>query len=301
MQTEDTQLFSDGWRLGGSFFWPDHPSATTPSPMVIACSGFTGLRHIHPARFARFLARRNQPTFSFDYRGFADSEGPRHRVTLGEQVRDVIHAAAYVSGDDRVDGARLILLGWGMGAGLVLDAARHLPGVIGLIAINGFYDGRRVQRVHRGEAGFRSFCARVDEERRRRARTGEATVIDPFDIYPLDPESRDYVDNVLRKTPGYQATSYSFELADSLLRWCPEVYAPALDLPMLIAHGDRNRLHPPSEAESLHGLYGGPKELYWIADAGHTEFMHDDHPTFKALGARVTEWIEALVARTHED
>jgi fermentation-respiration switch protein FrsA (DUF1100 family) len=293
MRTEETSLFSDGWRLGASFFWPDDLDAAPPRPMVIACSGFTGLRHIHPARFARYLTRRQQPCFGFDYRGFADSDGPRNRVLLEEQVRDIMHAVAYVSGDERVDASRLILLGWGMGAGLVLDAVRQLPGVVGVIAVNGFYDGRRVQIHHRGEAGYREFCRRVDDDRRHRSRTGVARDADPFDIYPLDPQSREYVESVLRQAPGYSDEGYSFELADSLLRWAPEAYADRMNLPLLIAHGDQNRLHPPSEAESLYRAYGGPKELAWIEGAGHTEFMHDEDPRFQVLGARIGNWIEA--------
>ncbi|MGD2109406.1 MAG: alpha/beta hydrolase [Phycisphaerae bacterium] len=293
MRTEETNFFSDGWRLGAGFFWPDDFDVTTPQPMVIACSGFTGLRHIHPARFARYLTGCNQPCFGFDYRGFADSDGPRHRVLLEEQVRDIIHATAYVSVDERVDASQLILLGWGMGAGLVLDAARQLSGLVGIIVINGFYDGRRVQLHHRGDVGLREFCQRVDEDRQNRSRSGASTEVDPFEIYPLDPQSSQYVDTVLRQTPGYSAAAYSFELADSLLRWVPEAYADRMHRPLLIAHGDRNRLHPPSEAESLYGVYGGPKELFWIEGAGHTEFMHDDDPKFQALGARIAGWIES--------
>lgn len=298
MQSEQTHLFSDGLRLGASFFWPDDLDTSKRHPMVIACSGFTGLRHIHPARFARFLTKRGQPCFSFDYRGFADSEGPRHRVLLEEQVRDIIHATAYVAGDQRVDASRLILLGWGMGGGLVIDAARQLPSVIGIIAVNGFYDGPRVQLSHRGEAGYHEFCQRVADERRQRSRAGTATEADPFHIYPLDPQSRDYVDKVLRRTPGYQAERYSFELADSLLRWAPEAYAGRMHLPLLIAHGEQNQLHPTSEAESLYSSYGGPKELFWIEGAGHTEFMHDDNPKFQSLGGRVADWIEARLQET---
>lgn len=293
MQTEQTHFFSDGLRLGASLFWPDDVDAGTPQPMVVACSGFTGLRHIHPARFARYLTGRGLSCCGFDYRGFADSEGTRCRVLLEEQVRDIVHATAWVAGDERVDPSRLLLLGWGMGGGLVLDAARELPGVIGVIAVNGFFDGARVQRAHRGEDGLRAFRERVDAERRERARTGVAAQTDPFDIYPLDPQSREYVDNVLRKTPAYEAERYSFELAESLLRWAPEAYAGRMQLPLLIAHGDANKLHPVSEAESLHGAYAGPKELYWIRGAGHTEFMHDDDPRFQGLAAHVADWIAA--------
>lgn len=296
IRTEETQFFSDGLKLGATIYWPDDPGATAPQPMVVACSGFTGLRHIHPARFARSFTTQGLPCFAFDYRGFADSEGPRCRVLLEEQVRDIMHGTAFISSDARVDSSRIILLGWGMGAGLVIDAARALPGIIGIAALNGFYNGARVQRAHRGDDGYQRFCERVDEERRERSRTGIAAEADPFDIYPLDAQSRRYVDDVLRATEAYQAERYSFELADSLLRWDVEAHAATMRIPILIFHGDRNALHPVGEAESLHRVYGGPKELNWIDDAGHTEFMHDDDPKYKVLAGRTAAWINARLA-----
>lgn len=298
MRTEHTHFRSDGLKLAASYWWPDESDPDQPRPIVIANSGFTGLRNIHPERFARYLTARGWPCFGFDYRGFAESEGKRNRVLLEEQVRDIVHATAFVSGDDRVDPSRIILLGWGMGAGLVIDAARSLRGIFGLVAVNGFYNGCRVQRAHRGEEGFRDFLNRVERERRQRARSGQAMEVDPFEIYPLDAESRQYVDAVLRRTPGYQAERYSFELADSLLRWDVESVARDVSCPLLIAHGERNLLHPTGEAESLYQAYGGPKELYWIEGAGHTEFMHDDDPKFLALAEHVTRWIEMRVERS---
>lgn len=294
MIEEQVQFYSDGLKLAGTFYWPDG-AGEEPGPITIACSGFTGLRRIHPARFARFLTSRGHACFGFDYRGFADSEGPRGRVLLEEQVRDIMHAAAYVSGESRVDERRMLLLGWGMGAGLVLDAARMLLGVVGVIAVNGFYNGARVQRAHRGDDGFRAFCLQVGAERRERVRSGKAAMVDPFDIYPLDAQSREYVDNVLRKTPQYDAERYSMELADSLLRWDPESQARDMEVPLLIAHGTENRLHPPGEAEALHAAYGGPKTLFWLETAGHTEFMHDEDPKFQLLAGRIGNWISQRV------
>jgi alpha-beta hydrolase superfamily lysophospholipase len=296
MRDESVQFFSDGLRLSGGFFWPDG-QVTHPRPLVIACSGFTGLMSIHPARFARFLTGRGRACFGFDYRGFADSGGQRGRVLLEEQVRDILHACAFASADPRVAADRVFLLGWGMGAGLVLDAARALPGVAGVIAVNGFYCGERVQRAHRGEQGLRAFRERVDAERARRAATGRAEMVDPFEIYPLDAQSREYVDAVLRKTPNYEAERYSMELADSLLRWNPQAYASKMRIPLLLAHGTENRLHPPAEAESLYAAYGGPKSLYFIEGAGHTEFMHDEDPRFQALAERIADWLDERLGR----
>lgn len=291
MRHEPIEFWSDGLRLKGGFYWPESGSG----PLVIPCSGFTGLASIHPERFARYLTARGYPCFGFDYRGFAESEGPRGRVLLEEQVRDIVHAVSAGTSDARVDSARVVLLGWGMGAGLVVDAARRLEGIVGIVAANGFYDGDRFCRAHRTGAEHAAFLEEIARERRDRVRTGKARRGDPFDIYRLDPESRAYVDSVLRKNPDYDTAAYSWELADSLVGWKVEVYAPRMRIPLLVAHGDRNRLHPPGEAEAFHAAYGGPKELFWLEGAGHTEFMRDEDPKFQELAGRIATWIGETV------
>jgi pimeloyl-ACP methyl ester carboxylesterase len=183
-----------------------------------------------------------------------------------------------------------------MGGGLVIDAARSLPGLVGLVCVNGFYVGARVQRAHRGEEGLRAFGRRMAKERDDYATTGEEHETDPFDLYPLDRESRAYVDDVLCKTKDYDARPYAWHLADSLLRFDVEAHAPRLDLPLLVCHGERNTLHPTVEAQALYDAWGGPKELYWIPGAGHTEFMRDDHPTFLRLAARIEDWLRTRLA-----
>lgn len=295
MQSEEVTFYSDGLKLNGAFHLPDDLGAESRHPLVIPCSGFTGLRNIHPERFARHLTDRGYLCFSFDYRGFGKSEGVRRRVILEEQVRDVLHAVGYAESDDRVNPDRVVLLGWGMGAGVILDAARELLGVIGLIAVNGFYSGKRVQQSHHTTQGFLEFRDRIRAEYAARSRSGKARWGDPFYYYPLDEDSRRYVEEVLRKNPDYDVEEYSGELADSLLRWNPEAHGPHMRTPLLIVHGTRNALHPATEAEALFAAYGGPKELYWIEGAGHTEWMFDDNPHFRALGARIVRWLDDLL------
>lgn len=290
MKIEEVTFHSDGLRLNGSFYLPDDLDPS-PHPLVLACSGFTGLNRIHPARFARYLTAHGHLCFGFDYRGFAASEGERNRVVLEEQVRDVIFALSFAAGDARVDARKIYLLGWGMGAGIVLDAARQHPWVAGLILANGFYNGARVQVAHRGEQGFEEFRQQVCEQLTRQATTGQRERMDPFDIYPLDDASREYVDSVLKKTPDYDTSGTPCELGDSIVRWNPEAHAPHLRVPLLVTHGDQNTLHPTAEAQSLYDCYGGPKQLYWLAGAGHTEFMHDDDPRFQALARRIDQWL----------
>ncbi|MFQ3789973.1 alpha/beta hydrolase [Halomonas sp. A29] len=293
MNSESVSIISDGLRLDGSYYW-EESSLKKETPLVIVCSGFTGLKRIHPERFARYLTKQGFMTFGFDYRGFGDSEGERGKVLLEEQVRDIANVVAVVSNRARNEGRKLVLAGWGMGGGLVLDAYQHAEELIdGLISMNGFFDAVRVQKALRGELGWKQFRAFMNEERRYLAQGGEPREIDPFDIYPLDEISRGYVDEVLRKTPGYGLTSV-LDFADSLIAFCPEAHIDEryANTPLLIAHGAENDLHPVSEARSLYATYPGPKSLYLLPEGGHTEWMLDDDPKFQTFASHVADWLQ---------
>jgi uncharacterized protein len=288
-------FYSDGLRLDGQFYLPDDLPSGRHRPLVIVCSGFTGMYKIHPERFARWLTRHGYLCFGFDYRGYGESEGPRFRVILEEQIRDIRNAVAVAVASKLVDTENVFLLGWAMGGGLVLDAARELEEVKGICAVNGLYDGPGFQRAHRGTEGLATFRRRIRDERFRRAATGIAQYVDPFDIYPLDEVTRQYVRASLAPVEGYDATLCSFELAESLLRWSILPTAPELQLPLFLVHGDSNKLHPAEQAVELRAKYGGPVEIFWLEDAGHTEWMHDDHPLFTRLCDRLHGWFQQQI------
>lgn len=298
MRSEEHIVYSDGLRLGASLDLPEDLDPEAKLPLVLPCSGFTGVRRAHPKRFARALTERGFACFSFDYRGFAESEGVRNRVLLEEQVRDIRAAAAYASSDERIDLDRFFLLGWGVGAGIAIDAAWATPYIRGLIAINGFYDGTRFQAAHRTPAELRAFIRRTWESRCHSARTGESSSVDPFEIHPLDASSRGYVDYFLKAVQGYDAQGYAVDFAESLLAWNPGALASSFTLPILIAHGEANELYPLSEALWLYRHWGGEKELYRIPGVGHTEWMHDDDPHFLTLIDVLVAWLERYSSQT---
>jgi pimeloyl-ACP methyl ester carboxylesterase len=291
MRAEKTSFLSDGLKLDASFFHPDENVDTKDKPFVIVCSGFQGLKNIHPERYARWLTQYGYTCFGFDYRGFARSEGEPTVCHLEDQIRDISNAVAFVRHRMGDRNRKLVLAGWGMGGGLILDAARISQGVDALVAINGFYNAKRVQTALRTEKEWNEFQDWYHEEKTRLATGGEPRSIDPFHIYPLDPETKVYVDNVLRKNPDF-GINVRLSFADSLLQFAPENSLEHLkETPLLIVHGDRNALHPVAEAKSLHECYPGPKEMYWVPDAGHTEWMLDENPKFQAVARRIGQWI----------
>jgi pimeloyl-ACP methyl ester carboxylesterase len=289
MREEKTSFRSEGLKLDASIYRADENAARDGLPLVVTCSGFQGLNAIHPARFARAFTRAGYTCFGFDYRGFAASEGEPGRVHVEEQVRDIVNALAFVRG--ALAPRNVVLSGWGMGGGLVLDAARVAEPLDGIIVMNGMYDAIRVQKALRGDAGWSTLHAWLDTERARLVAGGEPRKVDPFEIYPLDPETTVYVDSVLRKHDAFGHGVWP-SFGDSLMQLAPEARLDHLaTTPILVVHGDRNALHPPEEARSLFARYPGPKEAYWVPDAGHTEWMLDHDPKFVALTATMDRWM----------
>lgn len=295
MRQQELGFHSDGLKLDGTLYLPDEREPQANAPLVLVCSGFTGLKEIHPARFARALTARGYSCYGFDYRGFGASEGTRGRVLCEEQVRDITNAVARLRAHGPTAWRPLVLLGWGMAGGLVLEAATLVRDQLGgIIAANGFYDAQRVQRAVRGADGLTAFLRWSWERRIEAVRSSEEVFADPFYIYPLDTQSRTYVDSVLRKVPGY-GDPVNLSFGDSLLRFRPEAWVESLDaLPLLIAHGAENRLHPPEEADSLERRYPGPCQKVLLEGAGHTEWMLDDHPTFRSLVSHIDGWLRGL-------
>ncbi len=294
MTEESVSFYSDGLRLDASLYAAETTSTEERDIVIVTCSGFQGLKKIHPERFARSLTKRGYRCFGFDYRGFGKSEGRAGEVSLEEQARDIANALAFLSEHPRARGRKMVLMGWGMGAGLILEAARIAPPVHALVAINGFYDAGRIQRQVRGGAGWSEFQSWFQQESSRLSRSGETPETDPFHVYPLDPVTEEYVDRVLRQNAGF-GTPVKPGFAASLLLFAPERRLDHLrQTPILIVHAQRNQLHPPGEAQSLFEKYPGPKTLYWIPDAGHTEWMLDDDPKFRSLVECLDGWIQAL-------
>lgn len=296
MIEEPAFFYSGGCKLDASFFWPAEGEVPADKPVFVICSGFTGLKSIHPARYSRFLTRMGYPCFGFDYRGFEKSGGERKRVLLEEQVEDIVHAVSYVMNHPQTAGRPVILMGWGMAGGMVLEAARLTPPLKALVAANGFYNAVRVQKALRGKAGWLEFWGWLQTERANAAVSGEVPEVDPFRVYPLDPVSEEYVNRVLRAVPGYnEGAQVKLNFADSLLRFAPENNLDHLkETPLLLVHGDQNALHPVAEAESLHEKYPGPKTMYWVPEAGHTEWMLDDNLKFQHLVAEIDAWVREL-------
>ncbi len=285
MRSTHLPFFSDGHRLDADLHLPDDGGAGEPYPVVIAASGYQGLKVIHPERFARALTPRGYAVLAFDYRGFGLSEGERGRLVPQEWALDVRAAVDRVSCHPQLDSDRLALVGWGLGGGVVVAEAADDARVKAVACCNGIADGFRSTRNMHDDASWESLLQRIEADRERRTTLGRSEITSPWDIVRLDLDDRtdDYVGEELYKAPGFGA-GVNLESADYLLRFRPEEQAAKLTgQPLLVVHGADNQLHKVEEAHAMHAAAGGPKRLEILDGKGHTEWMFDTDPTFKHM------------------
>lgn len=289
MHEKKIHFYSQGLRLEGSLYLPDDRPAEG-LPGVIACSGYLGLNTIYPRLFAGPLTAAGYAVLGFDYRGNAESEGTPGRLLLEEQVQDIKNAISYLRQWPEVDPEALALVGWGMGAANVVKVAAEDERVRAVAALNGFYNGKAFLRAWHDEAALERLMAKLERDRSQRVTTGKGGFNDPYEVYPLDPDTKEEVEANLEPVPGFGPRT-AFELLDSLLALDAEAVVHKIaPRPLFIGHGEANRLHPPEGAAALYAQAEEPKTWYSIAGK-HNDFMRQDNPEFKKLSAALVAWL----------
>lgn len=274
-------FFGDGLRLDGELYLPPGLKAGERRPAVIALSGYQGLKGLQPARFARALVPLGYVCLGFDYRGFGLSEGQRGRLVPQEQCEDVRAALSFLETVPEVDSGAISLVGWALGGGVAIVTAADDPRVRCVVAFNAIGDGERSVRFMHDEASFQRLLDRVRDDRRRRALDGKSELVHPFEIVKLDSVTQVYVDAELYPEPGF-GSQVSLESADFLFRFRPsEVIERIAPRPVLLIHGQQNRLHSVDESHDLYAHAHEPRRLVILEGSGHTEWVFDDHPTFR--------------------
>lgn len=299
MRHESVRFFADRYLLDGDIYLPNDLQPGETRPAIVACSGYQGLKTIHPERFARSLVPHGYICLAFDYRGFGASEGERGRLAPQDWVEDVRAAVSMLHARAEVDTDRIALLGWALGGGVAVAAGADDDRVAAVATCNAVADGARAARFMHDETSFDALIAAVAADRAQRAAAGRSRIVHPFDIVRLDRITAGYVDAELTKAAGF-GSGVTLESADLLLRFRPEDVVHRLaPRPLLLVHGERNELHHPDESRSLLELAGGNARLVLFEDAGHTEWMFDDHPTYQRLvGELVAFYGRALGAVT---
>jgi len=299
VQTRAVEFYSDGVRMDGLLWLPDEVPARGRRATVLLCSGYQGLKEWVPARLRPPFLSAGYACFAFDYRGFGTSDGERGRLRPLELVDDILDAVTFVQQQPEVDPERMGLVGWGMGGGLVVQAAAADSRVRAVAALNGLGDAGRVVRDGVTYPAWVALQDRIAEDRVQRVLTGRSTRVPWREIIlpavPIGKEDRQFNADV-RDVGKPIVEEMTLASAEAYCAFKPERVVDRISpRPLLIVHGARNEYHPLDEARHLYARAGEPKQLIEIAGAGHLDWIHPQSPLRDPNLARVVDWFSAAL------
>jgi pimeloyl-ACP methyl ester carboxylesterase len=279
---------------------PDNRPPEARVPVILICSGFQGLKELIPAKLWQPLTQAGYACASFDYRGFGTSDGERGRMLPLEQVEDIRNAITFLQQQSDIASDKIGLIGWGFGGGLAVYAAAIDSRVLAIACLSGVGDGGRAVRDSRPYADWLRMQGRIAEDRVRRVLTGKSQLVSPWEVVPLDPATRENVDEDMYGNYPRFGIDVTLQSAEAYYAFQPERVAHQISpRPLLIVHGVRNALHPIDEARSLYAHAQEPKTLIEIPDGNHLNWIQPSDPLYQATIPEIIDWFRYTLPPTY--
>jgi pimeloyl-ACP methyl ester carboxylesterase len=292
-------FFSHGHKLDGILCLPKVYRAGTQVPGVIFALGFTQLKDFLAPEMAKRLTAQGYACLLFDYRGFGKSEGPRGQVFPLEQAADIRAAVTYLATRPEVDGKQIGLVGVSLGGSHALYVAGLDDRVQAVVAISPVGNCGRWLRGRRPYWEWLEFLAQIQDDRAARVRGGPSRRVDAWDIVAPDPDSRTYLEALLREFPVLKC-DLSLESAQALIDYCPEAVVERIaPRPVLLVHGDSDLLVPLDESRNLFIRMNEPRKLVVMPGMGHFDCADPKNERFSQVMEAVSHWLAENLAQTH--
>ena len=116
----ETVTTTDGTKLEG---WTTYSQERFPNPQYVALIFHGNGETIHFGNFLPFFGRQGVPAFSFDYRGYGNSEGWPSERKLTEDATEIWESIKRLTG---VKDTQLIILGNSVGTGIATSLAKRI-------------------------------------------------------------------------------------------------------------------------------------------------------------------------------
>jgi uncharacterized protein len=293
MEKEAT-FYSAGFKLFGTFYFPDNLRPGEKLPTVLCCHGLRANRKVILPDFARAFNKRGYAAFIFDYRGFGESEGQKNRLISRERDEDIINATTFLNLQPEIDAARIALFGISYGGANVVSAGAADPRTKAVVSVVGFGDGDRWLRNSRRLWEYWALRKRIDKDRERRVLTGSSEYVDTYEILvPTPAEEKFY-------SGGGQIAALKTELpletADDILSYKPEAVAHLIaPRPLLVIGAELDYLTGFEECVSLYEKAREPKQLHILPGISHYETYSQGFETVMQLSLDL--FGQALVKR----
>ena len=281
-------FYSEGLRLSGDVYLPDDLRPWESRAAILLCHGYTGVKDLYLPENAQAMNDAGYVAMTFDYKGWGESDGPRSRLAPYSRVMDVQAAMTYLGLQPEVDSNRIGLYGTSYGGATVTWVGAVDPRAKCIVSVVGIGDGSRwMSRVRRPDE-WADLLERSQNDREKRATTGQSEFVDRSDILLPDRQSAELAAAARRNNPA-AISEIPLEYVDDTLGFNPEwVVDRVSPRPIMFITTDNDRLVLPEESEKLYAHAKEPKKLVVLKGYGHYEVYTG--PAFEEVMAAALGW-----------
>lgn len=261
-------LHSEGQRISGLWRTPD--DTTGPLRAIVQGPGWLGLKDAKLyERYHRAFTEAGFGLLAIDYRGFGDSEGPRDRISPGDQLADLVNAVSYLSTrDDVLDDAIGAFGTGGTGGGNAVLLAAADPRIKAVISQVPVADGADWLHRMRSEFDWLAFLADIEADRRERALRGTGRLVlarGDIMVPTAEREATKVKADVDHRIPA----KVTLASAEEILHYRPIDVATGLRTPLLVIAVENDATTPTDHAVALFEAARGPRALIMQRQTTH--------------------------------
>jgi dipeptidyl aminopeptidase/acylaminoacyl peptidase len=281
-------FYSEGFKLQGDLYLPDHIPAGDKRSGIVLCHGYTGVKDLYLPDNARVLNEAGYVVLAFDYKGWGQSEGSPSRLAPYSRVADVQAALTFLGLQPEVDENRLGIYGTSYGGATVVWTGAVDNRVKCIVSTVGVGDGRRWMRSVRRPDEWHDLLQRSKADREKRVIDGKSAFVERSEILLADRQSAELAAAARRNNPAAINTlpmEYVDETLEFNAEWVVDKIAPR---PILFITTDDDRLVPPEESQALYARAGEPKRLVTLKGFGHYEVYVE--PAFSQVMSETLAW-----------
>ncbi len=266
---QSISFYSGDHLLVGDLYLPEGLAPGAARPGIVLCNGYTATKDLYLPETAAVLNRAGYVVLSFDYTGWGESEGLRHRLAPFGRVMDTHAGVTYLGLQPAVDQAKLGVLGWSYGGATAIWLAATDERLGCAVSIGGVGNGARWMRSVRGADEWAGLLARSATDRSARVLEGRSGLASRPEILKLDPESARISARARQASKG-AADEIPLTFVDETLTFNPEWVVDRISpRAVLLVTGENDLIVLPAESEALYAHAGEPKKLSVIEGAGH--------------------------------
>jgi dienelactone hydrolase len=283
---QDIEFYSDGAKIKAHLYLP--ANADRPSPAVVLCHGFAGVKEMLVPPYAEAFAKAGFAALTFDYRGFGESEGTPGKLSPPRQVVDIRNAVTFARSLDEIDGQRIGLWGTSYGGANAISTAAVDNRIRCLCVQLTFGDGERVILGGKTDEEKAKVLDSIERIWTKEVTTNKTMMLG-VNRFLTDAQSQQFYKDNVDEVPALKAR-VTFLTMRETLELKPERLLPGVRVPILIVSAEKDAVNPKEESTHLYAMANEPKSLYCIPGATHYEVYSGPH--FDAAVSRQIAWFD---------